>query len=176
MPDIWEDLAAISELAAGSDSVRLLAFGRERCESLAGEAVASSLAAIDAAEYMAGLAAGAQAAASKAKTLAAPAVYFEYDLDNGWSSNFFICSAYSSSDSDWASDWQDHVRGPSMPSFAREYASGFAADAISHGRTVMLVALTLAALLEATKSWPSDLVLCAAYHDQAEVSTLRRPA
>jgi hypothetical protein len=175
MPDIWEDLTVITDLADGRDSARLLQFARERCENLAGEAVATSLAMLDAADYVVGLEAGALAAANRAKTLMAPAVYFEYDMDNGWSSNFFICSAYSSSDSDWASDWQDHVQGPSMPSFAREYASGFATDAISQGRTVMLIARTLAALLEATKSWPSDLVLGAAYHDQAEVSTLRRP-
>jgi hypothetical protein len=172
MPDIWEDLAAISDLAASRDSVRLLAFGRERCVSLAGGAVATSLAEIDTAEYMAGLAVGAQAAASKAKTLAAPAVYFEYDLDNGWSSNFFICGAYSSSEADWASDWQDHVQGPSMPRFAAEYESGFATDEASQGRTVLLVARTLAALIEATGSWPDPLVLVAAYHDQDQVTTI----
>ena len=150
----------------------MLAFGRERCESLAGEAVATSLAAIDAAEYMADLAASAQAAASKAETLTAPAVYFEYDLDNGWSSNFFICGAYSSSDPEWASDWQGRVQGPSMPKFAAEYESGFATDAVSQGRTVMLVARTLAALIEATGSWPERLVLAAAYHDQDQVTTI----
>jgi len=176
MSDIWQDLAAISELAPGRDSVRLLAYGRERCESLAGEAVATSLAAIDAAEYTAGLAVGARAAASKAKTLTAPAVYFEYDLDNGWSSNFFICGAYSSSDSDWASDWQDRIQGPPMPKFAAEYASEFATDAVSQGRTVMLVARTLAALIEATGSWPERLVLAAAYHDQDQITTIWPPS
>jgi hypothetical protein len=172
MPDIWEDLAAINELAAGRDSIRLLAFGRARCEDLAGGAVAASLAAIDAAEYVAGLADGAQAAASKAKALAAPAVYFEYELDNGWSSNFFICNAYSSAGSDWASDWQDRVQGPSMLKFAAEYDSEFATDAVSQGRTVMLVARTLAALIEATESWPEPLVLAVAYHDQDQVTTI----
>ena len=38
----------------------------------------------------------------------AKAIYFEYDLDNEWDSQFYICEEYFSleeEDDDWASEW-----------------------------------------------------------------------
>ncbi len=176
MADVYEDLSTIMGLARVHDSGQLLIFGRQRCIALAGESVADALADLDAADYIESLEAAATAAASKAQELMAPAVYFEYDLDNGWSSNFFICRTYSAADPDWASDWQDRVPGPSMPIFAAQYDSRFGDDPTSQGRTVMLVARTMAALVDATASWPKSLVLSAAYHDQDQVTTIWPPA
>jgi hypothetical protein len=175
MADIYEDLGTIMALAEAHDSGRLFTFGRERCLALAGESVTESLAAFDMADYVASLATVARLAVTKAQEARAPAVYFEYDLDNGWSSNFFICGTYNAIDSDWASDWQDHVPGPSMPAFAAQYDSRFGDDPASQGRTVLLVARTMAAIIDATASWPEHLILAAAYHDQDQVTTIRRP-
>lgn len=175
MADIFEDLGVVMALAEAHDSGQLLAFGRERCLALAGESITESLVAIDTADYVASLAEVARLAVTKAQEANAPAVYFEYDLDNAWSSNFFICSTYNAVDSDWASDWQDHVPGPSMPAFAAPYDSRFGDDPASQGRTVLLAARTMAAIVDATASWPERLILAAAYHDQGQVTVIRRP-
>jgi hypothetical protein len=175
MADVWDDLDRITHLAKAHDSSQLFAFGRERCLALAGESVVDALAALDTAGYVAGLEVGAHAAAAKAQEVEAQAVYFEYDPDNQWSSNFFICGSYSAADSAWASEWQDRVPGPSMAAFAAQYDSRFGDDPSSQGRTVMLVARTMAALVDATAWWPGGLVLAAAYHDQDQITTIWPP-
>lgn len=102
------------------------------------------------------------------------AVYFEYDLDNGWQATFFLCPDPDDSN-DWPATWRDQLGGPPMAAFAAEYR-GFADTEDQAGQTVLLVARTLAALVQASEGWQHPVRFAAAYHDGDEVVTIRQAA
>jgi hypothetical protein len=99
-------------------------------------------------------------------------VYWEFDLDNGWQSSFFLCASYSpeeDEDDDWASDFDeaDVVAGPRMPEFARLYDPAWDETEGAIACNLRLIARTLGAFgRAAAASWTSPLPLCAGYHDQ----------
>ncbi|PMB03042.1 hypothetical protein CEN49_24275 [Fischerella thermalis CCMEE 5273] len=98
----------------------------------------------------------------------AKAIYYEYDLDNSWSSSFFICREYypmSMEDDDWASDWIHCVDGPSISSFSRIYRS-FDENDSSAAITLYLIARTRVAFTSAVRGFDTNIPVCMAYHDE----------
>ena len=113
----------------------------------------------------------------KARKDNAAAIYFEYDLDNGWDSNFFIYSEYSSEtkhDDEWAAHWQSSIKGPSLQKFARLFSihNGFSNDNIeSICVTIFLITRTVITFKEVFTQIQktADINICIGFHDQDEV-------
>ncbi|MDQ0418685.1 hypothetical protein J2Z48_002888 [Croceifilum oryzae] len=100
----------------------------------------------------------------------ARAIYYEYDLDNNWDSHFFLCSDYrplAEQDDDWACDWEDVVKGPYLPEFARIYSeNGFDSSRKAIGITLYLIARTVCAFASVCYGTDRSVPLCIGFHDQ----------
>ena len=101
------------------------------------------------------------------------AIYFEYDLDNGWDSHFFLCQDYrraDENDEDWACEWLSAFNGPGNPTLARLYKENKSFDEtpFALGSTLYLVARTVATFGSAfgTMKQPPPCSVCMAFHDQ----------
>ncbi|MCA1052863.1 hypothetical protein LCM14_23870 [Priestia aryabhattai] len=107
----------------------------------------------------------------------AKAIYFEYDMDSGWESTFFICDGYSSlieEDDDWASDWIDEIEGPSNKEFAQIYQeNGFDATEKAKAITLFLIVRTLVAFGTVAKSMKLNVPLCIGFHDQDPIMRIK---
>ncbi|MBL0386462.1 hypothetical protein JJB07_07360 [Tumebacillus sp. ITR2] len=109
---------------------------------------------------------GLKKALQLAKRTFSQAVYFEYDLDNGWDSSFFVCKNYNppeAEDEDWACPGPGtrDFAGPSLPEFAELYTE------FETPTTVSLIAATVLAYIRACRNVQSDDIhLCIAFHDQ----------
>lgn len=100
----------------------------------------------------------------------AKAIYYEYDLDNEWSSHFFICTNYHpllEQDDDWACDWVEELKGPDIVEFAHIYSeNGFDKTEKAVGITLYLVARTVVVFAKASRKVKSKIPICIAFHDQ----------
>ena len=109
----------------------------------------------------------------------APAIYFEYDLDNNWDSTFFICKEYSAledNDDDWASNWNEDLQGPRLKEFANIYEiDGFDINETAVGSTIYLIARTVISYAKAYQvlSDESSLAVCIAFHDQDPIIRIK---
>jgi hypothetical protein len=102
---------------------------------------------------------------------AAVAVYWEFDVDNRWSSAFYPCSSYrpeSHGDDDWASDFQEDgvVAGPDMAGLAELAPKSWDGSDRDAAINAYLVARTVASFGRAAEGWRDTRPLCAGYHDQ----------
>jgi hypothetical protein len=110
---------------------------------------------INLSDYQNKLSKGLVSAVRKAKRTEAKAIYFEYDLDNDWASNFFICPDYKTPDAeddDWASDWIDEVKGPDCVAFGTLYDTSFDRTAFARGNNLLLITRTVATLGRCSES------------------------
>ena len=149
-------------------------------ENLAGKQYASKIAEADLSSYQASLCAGLSLAIEKARDLDAKAIYFEYDLDNKWQSNFFLCQDYNSQisgDDEWACDWLDEVNGPDLPLFGGLYVEGFDSTEHAKGANVYLVARTVAAFGRCCEEYQDEkFAICLAFHDQDPIMRIYETA
>ena len=110
-----------------------------------------------------------------AQALGARAVYWEFDMDNGWASAFFVCRQYrreEEGDDEWASDYFEEavVIGPAEPELALLYAPSWNENDHDAACNLFLVARTVAAFARAAgRAWPGRLPLCAGFHDQSSL-------
>ncbi len=115
-------------------------------------------------------------ALSLAKQHNAKAVYFEYNLDNGWNSGYWICENYLSKeekDDDWAADFMllddelDFYPGFGEFDFANYYRSGFMATTLNAAVNFYLIARTTALFgkMNDSKDW-GKVALCMGFHGQ----------
>lgn len=117
-------------------------------------------------------------ALKKAQSAHAPAIYFEYDLDNEWQSSFFICNEYAepeAGDDDWACDFDTSVRASSIPEFAEIYDSTdkFCCSPEATAITLFLIARTTAALRAVvSRKLPGTVRICIGFHDQNPIHRL----
>lgn len=109
------------------------------------------------------------------------ALYFEFDLDNGWDGSLFLCTDYqdeSAGDDSWAGEWTEYVVGPGCEALSALYTRTDGVLARSPedvARVSYLLARTLAAFTSAVvESNVTTLPVCIAYHDQAGVLRVRR--
>jgi hypothetical protein len=158
--------------------------GRDACVRLAGPEAAKQVAAVSLHRFESELRSGLARSVKSAREVGAIAVYFEYDLDNGWEGHFFLCGEYvpqveletADEGEDWASDWIEQVPGPVQRKLASIYASqgGFAETPEQAGRTAFLVARTVAAFGRAVEGLDTQgLAVCMAYHDQSNILRIR---
>jgi hypothetical protein len=109
----------------------------------------------------------------------AAAVYWEFDIDNGWDSAFFMCPSYqpeAARDDDWASDFDPSlvVDGPAMPELAARIPGSWQGSEPIEARNLYLVARTVAAFGRASAAWGDRMPLCAGFHDQSIVFRVAR--
>jgi hypothetical protein len=133
---------------------------------------ADAIAAVDLGDYRTRLAEGLTGAEQRASSAKAGAIYWEFDLDNDWSSTFFICRSYSpesAGDDGWAADFDESttIAGPSQSELSRLFATNWNKTAADIGCNIFLIARTLVAFGKAAELVSGTRVpLCAGYHDQ----------
>jgi hypothetical protein len=176
--DIYEHIAQMKPFIARRDWDGLEASYRNCCEELAGDEQTLKIAALDFASYQAALAESLAEAVEQAQEAGTRAVYFEYDLDNNWQSNFFLCGDYNpeaAGDDDWACDWLAEVSGPEFPEACEVYLENdFDQTPLAKGSTLYLVARTVAAYGRCFDNHPSAaLAVCIGFHDQDPIMRLR---
>jgi hypothetical protein len=138
--------------------------------------VAAAIEAVDLMGYQARLA-NDLLRASEAVTTAPriAAVYWEFDVDNKWSSNFFLCSNYrleAAGDDEWATEFgaDGVIEGPDMSDLASLYGRTWDRTLADIARNLYLVGRTVATFGRASEhAWPNPLPLCAGFHDQSIV-------
>ncbi len=176
--DIFELIQDMEQHIILRDWNKLESQYKEVCIKLAGTEQTQLITRIDTSMYMNELYARIQIAVDKAIKSKAKAIYFEYNMDNLWIGNYFICKRYSprvEEDDSWACDWVDDVDGPDMYEFATVYGENrFDSSDISTGSTVYLIARTVACfgrsidkLLEQAKL--DNLAVCIGFHEQNTV-------
>lgn len=147
----------------------------EHCDS----AFAADASAIDLHTYSAALDEMLKAGLRLAERAETRALYFEFDLDNAWQGNLFLCSDYqdeSAGDDSWAGDWTEYVAGPSCEDLAALYSKTegvLSRSPEDAARVSYLLARTLAAFAGAVFGLhcPRPPV-AVAYHDQSGVFRL----
>lgn len=146
-----------------------------RCKVEALE-TATKIAAVDLSGYEGQLAELLVRAAAAAERTRPKSAYWEFDVDNRWSSAFFACASYrreaEDGDDDWASDFdeEDVVVGPASAELAAFYASSWNRSPADTAVNAFLIARTLAAFGRAAEiAWRSRVPLCAGHHDQSVV-------
>jgi hypothetical protein len=148
-------------------------------EFLAGKEYTSKIAEVNLSNYQNSLCTELSLAIEKARNLSAKAIYFEYDLDNDWQSNFFICQDYNpqmSGDEDWACDWLDEVKGSDFSLFGDLYIPGFDSTEAFRGANLYLIARTVAAFGRSCEKYQSEkFAICLAFHDQDPVMRIYEP-
>lgn len=139
------------------------------------------IAGLDFASYEVKLRACYLEAVKRLKVTSARALYFEYDLDNLWDGNLFLCQEYNSEpvgDEDWACDWVDEVSGPRFEHASDLYLENdFDRSEKAKGSTLYLVARTVAAFGHCFDANPvaADAV-CIAFHDQEPITRIHEAA
>ena len=109
----------------------------------------------------------------------AAAIYFEYDLDNDWNANFFVCPTYnpqSFGNDDWACNYTSSIRASGIYEFGRIYKQlgGFCKNDTSTAATMYMIARTSNALMDVVERKPHDsLAICIGFHDQDPIHRLR---
>jgi hypothetical protein len=167
--DIETAIDAMHDSIALRDWARLEKESDEACEQ-ADPARAEVVRSIALAPYVAALKTGLDAAAGHLPRDVA-AIYWEFDVDNRWSSAFFLCRSYRSEedgDDEWASDFDPAltIAGPSMPLLASQLASTWNGSPRDAAVNAFLVARTIASIGRASTNWGHQVPLCAGYHDQ----------
>ena len=179
--DIYECLAEMRPYAAQRRWSELEDVYRRMCEHMAGAQQASRIAALDFQTYELALQAALVEASIRLAESNVQALYFEYDLDNGWESAFFICAEYNAEhvgDDDWVCDWVDHWLGPSFEEASELYVENhFDRTPVAKGSTLYLVARTVAAFGRSLDQIPLNaLAVCIGFHDQDPVMRVREAA
>ncbi|EJQ97302.1 hypothetical protein [Bacillus cereus] len=140
------------------------------CSTLASSEDAERIKLIALDSYKESMRIGLKEALKVAESEEAKAIYFEYDLDNEWDSQFYICDDYmflEVEDDDWASDWTDEIEGPSLGELADIYGeNGFDSDKRAVGITLYLIARTVCSFISACSGVQSSIPICIGFHDQ----------
>jgi len=143
------------------------------CRTLASSEDAEHIKLIPLDLYKESMRIGLKEALEIAESEEAKAIYFEYDLDNEWDSQFYVCDDYiplEEEDDDWASDWTDEVEGPSLGELADIYGeNGFDSDKKAVGITLYLIARTVCSFISACGGLQSNIPICIGFHDQEPI-------
>ena len=151
---------------------------RQLATELAGSDQAEKIAALDFHSYQTALCWNYAEAVVQALERRAKAIYFEYDLDNGWNSYLSIHAKYDpegqGDDDDWGCEYIADVLGPRFPVAGALYDTSFAETPFAMGTTLYLVARTVAAYGRCSDKYPQgDFAVCIGFHDQAPVTRIR---
>jgi hypothetical protein len=145
------------------------------CLEHAGERNTRRIARISLRPYQDALTSALTLAASRASSSGAKAIYFEFDMELGWRSWFFICPVFPEHwDRLLGRDYSEEFDGPEVPRFAKIYGElqfiGLASDACM---IAYLIARTFASFGRASHQLAhSGITLGIAFHDQDEIIRL----
>ncbi|HFK1510421.1 hypothetical protein [Bacillus paranthracis] len=148
------------------------------CCMLASTECAERIKVIDLESYKESIREGLDAAVEMATNEEAKAIYFEYDLDNEWDSQFYICEEYvplEEEDDDWASEWTKDVKGPKSIELAYVYAeNGFDINEKVIGINLYLIARTVCSFMSACSEVQRNIPICIGFHDQEPIMRIGR--
>ncbi|MCS1351338.1 hypothetical protein [Mechercharimyces sp. CAU 1602] len=148
------------------------------CKELAGVSQANAINNINMDNYVRELRSGIIKSLALGERSRSKAVYFEYDLDNDWSSNFYICDDYNTlelEEDEWACDWTKTIEGPELEEFGVLYLkNGFDTTKSALGSTLYLVARTVVSFKKACGGIESFVPICIAFHDQDPIMRIKR--
>ncbi|GGE62037.1 hypothetical protein [Priestia taiwanensis] len=107
------------------------------------------------------------------------AIYFEYDIDNNWDGNYYLCQEYnelSEEDDDWACEWEIYIQGPDFYEFSEMYQmkGGFGDEKEEIGITLFLIVRTMTLFLGLAKKYDTHIPVCIAYHDQDPIMRTKK--
>jgi hypothetical protein len=168
---INESLSRIRKLIAKRNLDGLESIYHNQAREWSGRGLARRIGEVDLKAYRAMLSLGLAEAERSAEEHQAKAIYFEYDMDNGWEGRFFVCGRYapeSAKDEDWTDKWILELEGPGIPEFGgfhREF--GFDRTDQAKGCTLYMIARTVASLGRCVDPGsPGRAALCIAYRGQ----------
>lgn len=134
----------------------------------------------DLSEYIRALEQLIRSAVADADERSATALYFEYDLDNGWESAAFFCQSFEPPIVpfvEWPADFEEHVQGPGLPQFSRAFRRyGWTDTDESKAMVILTVARTIAAFgraLDSVGAGPRPWAI--GFHDQDPIALLTNP-
>lgn len=168
---IEESLSRFPKLVAKRNYDGLESIYSTQAREWSGRSLARRIGEVDLRTFRSELARGLADAEKSAEEHGAPAIYFEYDVNNGWIGRFFVCRAYapvSAGDESWTDEWFEELEGPRIPEFGRflrEY--GFDRTDQAKGCTLYMIARTVAALGRCVDpAAPGKAALCIGYRSQ----------
>lgn len=148
------------------------------CQHLATEIDAEIIRMMDLEKYINRIQKAFKKTIQKAVNKKAKAIYFEYDMDNGWDSYFFICDEYNNlnkGDHDWVCSWVDKQKGPSLSKFTKIYeTNGFDKNDKAIGITLYLIARTVSSLIKGCNVHSYNKPICIGFHDQDPVFRIKK--
>ncbi|MGE6537746.1 hypothetical protein [Bacillus luti] len=140
------------------------------CSTLASSAHAERIKMIQLDSYKESMRIGLRETLEIAESEEVKAIYFEYDLDNEWNSQFYICEEYvplEEEDDDWASEWTYDIEGPKSVELADLYdKNGFDTSEKEMGITLYLIARTVCSFISACSEVQSNIQIWIGFHDQ----------
>jgi hypothetical protein len=149
----------------------------EICLEKSGKDEAMTIQKVNIDEYRESIENGISQSLKLAAKSSAKVIYFEYDMDNGWSSNFFICDEYKEpfeEDDEWACDWIEEVDGGSLEEFSEIYLeNGFNSTNKSLGNTLYLIARTVCLFSDVIHKIETNIPICIAFHDQDPIMRVK---
>lgn len=102
------------------------------------------------------------------------AIYFEYDMDNEWSSRYYLCTEYyeiKEENEDWACEWDTYVEGPNLPLFTQIYEETGGFDLA--GTVLCLIVKTVVSFLRVVQKYDAPMPVCIGYHDQDPIMRMK---
>lgn len=178
--DVYEFVAANQRLIDARDWEGYEEAAREAARALTSKRRVQKAADIDLSGYVRALEDLIRVAVVDAESRTASALYFEYDLDNGWESGAFFCRSFEPSIIpfvEWPADFEDHVDGPALPQFSRAFRRyGWEDSPESNAVVILTVARTIAAFGRALgNAGPGPLPWAIGFHDQDPIVPLVDP-
>jgi len=168
---IDESLSRFPKFMARRNLDGLESIYHNQAREWSGRGLARRIGEVDLKAYQAILSQGLAEAVKSAEEHQAKAVYFEYDMDNGWDGRFFVCGRYAptpSREEDWTDEWIAEIEGPGIPEFGGIHLEfGFDRTDQAKGSTLYMIARTVASLGRCVDPGPAGgAALCIAYRGQ----------
>lgn len=165
-----------SEIRKGN-YLEILDTYHELCVTLAGEEQALRIQEVDLNDFIVKIREGFIVALDISNDNKGKAIYCEYDMDNGWESNFFICEEYypiEMKNDDWACEWKFDIRGPSIEEFYNIYKEyDFDMTNYAIATNLYLIARTVVSYANAIQYIRCDIPICIAYHEQDPIIRIK---
>lgn len=180
--DIFELIEQMNDFINRKDWQGLISKHKQLCNYYAGPEIENKISSIDIKSYESNLKHSFQQSIAVAINIHAVAIYFEYNLDNLWDGDFFICKQYipyaksleTKYGDDWACYYETSVEGPRFEEFADLYDSSFDKNDQAIVINTYLMAITVASFGKIAHSYNTkDLAICIAFHDQDPIMRIK---
>jgi hypothetical protein len=178
-------LDIVQEFSKQKDWNGMESYFNQYCERFVSAGVAAAIKNVDLVECERYLTTKTNEAFSLAKAHSVKAIYYEYNIQNDWASNFYICPNYNpieTQDDDWVVNFIqiDELKGfePTAENIPELSGCLYECEGVEE-RTVVeyyLIARTTAAFGRATQVLDlGNIALCIGFHDQQIVTRIYEP-